>query len=173
VLGETDGNWASARFTFNQSGYTIPGIEDDLSIPTSPDAPWSTSWGSTRAQRSWSDQPDGAADLGVEVVGVCEDCVDSEINVYVSVSNLGAVFAPDGLTVSVYAVDGSTRTRITSTATTEPIYPGDRKAPLRFTIPVASVGTDGLYVKVDDDDDVRECDESNNTDTWDALTCPS
>ncbi|MDP2315278.1 MAG: MopE-related protein [Pseudomonadota bacterium] len=170
VLGESNGEWASARFTSNQHAYSVLDIDDDLTVPAAPEGSWIEGWG-LRAQRSWSDQPDGAADLAAVLLGVCEDCTPGDLDLYVSVENLGAVFVPDGVPVRVYAVDGAVETLLEEQLTTDPCEPGERQAPLRFTLAVADVGTDGLRVEVDSDDAVRECDESNNAGTWDALTC--
>jgi hypothetical protein len=167
VLEETTGVWASARLTFNQSAYDPAQCEDDLSIPTA-----ASSGGRTRTQESWSALPDGAADLEPYIVGVCEDCSDTHLEVYVALQNVGTVFAPPGVAVSVYGLSGTSTTLIQTLSTTEPVDPGERQAPLTFSVPRTSVGTSGLSVAVDTAGAIVECDEANNSDTWSSFTCP-
>jgi hypothetical protein len=156
-----------ARLTFNQSAYDPAQCEDDLSIPTA-----ASSGGRTRTQESWSALPDGAADLEPYIVGVCEDCSDTHLEVYVALQNVGTVFAPPGVAVSVYGLSGTSTTLIQTLSTTEPVDPGERQAPLTFSVPRTSVGTSGLSVAVDTAGAIVECDEANNSDTWSSFTCP-
>ena len=40
VLGSDDGSWLGGRMTWNQHAYNIVNINDDLSIPATPDSNW-------------------------------------------------------------------------------------------------------------------------------------
>ncbi|MDP2316931.1 MAG: MopE-related protein [Pseudomonadota bacterium] len=175
VLGEENDLWASARNVWNQHAYSSDNVNDDLSIPTSLASSW-LDHQNFRGQVSWSDDPAGAPDLETAVIGVCEACSSSGLEVYVVLDNTGAVFVPAGVNVALYADSGGTRTLLDVQQTSDVAYPGDRLAPLTFSVAVGDLGTDGLVVVVDDDGvgagAHTEADETNNEGTWDALTCP-
>jgi hypothetical protein len=165
VLGETGGRWASARFSYAMHAWD-PGLFDDAGVCDP-----SGGTGTMRAQTSWSAEPDGAANLVVNWLGACEDCVDGEVDLYVALDNTGTVFVPDGVPVVAYAVSGSTLTEITRTTTGAPIEPGERTTPIRLTVPVASIGSGGVRIVADPDDDVVECDSSDDFVTWSEAVC--
>ena len=175
VLGEENDEWASALGVWNQYSYSVDNIDEDGGVPVTPDPSW-LDHNTFRGQVSWSDSPDGAPDLGVTVLGACEDCAAGTLELYVAVDNRGAVFVPAGIDVALYAVSGSTETLLDVGQTSSRIDPGVRLAPMTFTVATADVGSDGLRVKVDDDGAgggaVNECDESDNEGDWDAMTCP-
>jgi hypothetical protein len=174
VLGEVEGRWPNARMTFNQHGYHPSQVEEDGSIPTT-SQPWGDLNG-FRIQGPWAEEPLAGADLAPTVLGVCESCGVSTFNLYVAIENLGGLFAPAGVPVSVYAVNGTTRTRLATQETDEAIWPGERTAPMTFTLAESAVGATGLLVVVDDDgtsmDMIDECDETNNGGRWTEFECP-
>jgi hypothetical protein len=102
---------------------------------------------------------------------VCEDCTSGTATVYVSVDNTGAVFAPVGVVLTLYAVNGSTFTELDSLDLRTSIEPGERTYPVSFEVNLADVGTDGLWVEVDEAGDVHECDVGNNGADWVGSLC--
>lgn len=175
VLGETGDEWASARMTWNQHAYAPSYIEDDMSVPQNATPFWLDT-NTLRANTSWSDDPAGAPDVAALLLGVCQDCQTNLFEVYVSVENTGAVFVPDELPVSLYAVSGTTRTLLATTTVGREIFPGERIAPFTFTIDRNDVGSNGLVVVADDDGTgtgtQNECDENNNDAYWNEPVCP-
>ena len=175
VLEEVNDEWQSAGTVYNQHAFAPSMIEDDMTVPTAPTMPWIDDL-VFRGQSSWA-EPGAAPDLAVEILDACEDCSAGTVELYVAVQNQGAVFAPAGTSVALYAVDGSTTTLLDTTTTTDRCEPGDQLASILFSVDVADVGADGLMVVVDDDGtgagEQNECDETNNSATWDALTCAS
>ncbi|MBM4369160.1 MAG: hypothetical protein FJ102_23300, partial [Deltaproteobacteria bacterium] len=86
------------------------------------------------------------------------------------VDNTGLVYAPAGVTVSLYAVSGASETLLGSETLATPLEPGDRTAPIEFAILVSDIGSNGLRVEVEGA--ARECDETDNVEAWDEEACP-
>ncbi len=176
ILGEVNDEWTSARNVFNEYTYRITNVEDDgFTVPIDMESPWDMGYLQFRGQGHLSDDPQGAPDLTGEIIGICEDCVADSIVVYATIANRGAVFAGVGIELALYAVSGTTRTLLDTLVTTETVATGVLTAPYSFTVDTADAGTDGFELVVDDDGtgagQVNECDESDNTSSWDALTC--
>jgi hypothetical protein len=167
ALHETNGKWASARLTWRQHALD-PGIFDDSGTC---DPAGGT--GTFREQASWSAAPNGAADVSVHWLGACESCRDGEVDLYVALDNTGTVFVPDGIPVVAYARSGGALTEITRTTTSAPIDPGVRTAPIRLTVPLSSIGSDGVRIIADPGGLVVECDEADNSVDWDEAVCAS
>ncbi len=173
VLGESNGAWPSARFVWNQHAYEIESIDEDLSF-TGVSGGWA-SWDTFRGQKPWGETLGGAPDLSPLILGACEDCGSAgEVDFYVVLDNAGAHFVPEGLDISLYAVSSTgSRKLLDSTTTEEPLDPGVRSAPFRFTVSLGDLSSaaGGVVVVVDEDDVYQECDETNNEDTWDEGEC--
>lgn len=165
VLGEANGRWASARTAFGSYAFD-PGLfdEDGVCDP-------SGGTGTMRAQASWSDAPDGAANLVLNLLGVCEDCADNEVDAYVTIDNTGVVFAPEGTPIVAYGLSGTRLTEIGRTTLPSRVMPGERTAPFTLTLPITSLGRDGLRFIVDPAGDVVECDTTDNVATWSETIC--
>ncbi len=166
VLGESTGKWASARTSFPHQAWD-PGLfdEDGVCDP-------SGGTGTMRAQASWSDAPDGAANLVLNLLDVCEDCADNEVDAYVTIDNTGVVFAPEGTPIVAYGLSGTRLTELARMTLPSRLMPGERTAPFTFTLPITSLGRDGLRFIVDPDGDVVECDTTDNVATWSETVCP-
>ena len=170
VLGTGMGEWPSAGLHFNQHAFTLDTWDNALQAEA-PGSDWDD-WRRFRGQRGFATDPEAVANLTPLLLGVCEDCDAATAEVYVSLENTGAVFAPAGVIVSLYAVSGSTSTLLSSQPLGESVEPGVRTAPITFSIATGSIGTDGLSVAVDAGGTVHECDTTDNTDEWDASSCP-
>ncbi|HND34526.1 MAG TPA: hypothetical protein PLA94_31200, partial [Myxococcota bacterium] len=109
-------------------------------------------------------------------VGVCATCSAGTAEVYVSIENLGSVFVGPELPIALYADNGGTRTLLAVQTLGRVAYPGDRLAPITFSIATTDIGSSGLVVVADDDgtggETQQECDESNNEDSWNETACP-
>ncbi len=168
VLGAADGEWPSARNHFNQHAYLVDTWDDDL-LANDPAIAW-TDWSMTRGQKGYTDAPAAVADLEVTLLGTCADCDAGTAMVYAIVDNTGLVFAPAGVTVSLYAVSGASETLLGSETLGGPVEPGDRTAPIEFSILVSDIGSDGLRAEVEGA--ARECDETDNVDADNDTLCP-
>ena len=174
VLGEANDEWTSTRTTWNQGPFWSGNIEDDMSVPGSPAMPWDLD-NSFRTQRSPLAEPLAAQDFQVEILGVCEDCGNEELEVWVSVFNTGAIYGPAGIDVALYADDGGVLTLVDVQATTATIEAGERLPPMIFLLGLDELGADGFVVMVDDDGTGfgahNECNEDNNSAAWNEDAC--
>ena len=174
VLGEANDEWTTTRTTWNQGVFWSGNINEDMSIPSPTDMPWDLD-NSFRTQRSPLAEPLAAPDFQVEVLGVCEDCNDETLEVWVSVLNTGAIYGPAGIDVALYADDGGVLTLIDLQATSDTIDAGERLPPMTFLVGLEELGSDGLVVVVDDDGTGlgahNECNEDDNSAVWNEDVC--
>jgi hypothetical protein len=174
VLGEANDEWTSTRTTWNQGPFWSGNINDDMSVPTNPDMPWDLE-NSFRSQVSPTSEPLATQDYEVQILGVCEDCPDEEVDVWVSLVNSGGIYGPAGIDVALYADDGGTLTLLGVQSSTASIDAGERLAPMTFVIALGDIGPDGLVASADDDGTGagahNECEEANNTDAWNEPVC--
>jgi hypothetical protein len=174
VLEETTDSWGSAQGYWNQTFFSPLWLTDAMTIPQSPELPWTTQTGFRRAQAQ-SEVLGGTANLSVNILGVCEDCSGGGVVLGYTVENTGAVRAGPETSIALYSVSGGARTLLQTTILGEPILPGEIFEGLSFQVADAEVGTEGLVVVVDDDGtglgQVVECDESDNEGVWDSGVC--
>ncbi|MCB9762446.1 MAG: hypothetical protein H6739_21795 [Alphaproteobacteria bacterium] len=174
VLGEANDQWVTTRTVWNQSTFWSGNINEDMSVPVTPDMPWDLD-NSFRSQRSPTADPLAAQDFLVSILGVCEQCDDQQVEVWVAVENGGAVWGPSGVNVALYRNDGGTYTLLDVQQTSATIDAGERLPPMTFVVALSDIGEDGLYAVVDDDgtgwSEHNECDEGNNEAFWDEDVC--
>ena len=174
VLGELNDEWTTTRTTWNQGPFWSGNVNDDLTIPTAMDMPWDLD-NSFRSQLSPTADPLASQDFQVEILGVCEDCTEGMVEVWVSPMNAGAVWGPPGVDVALYVDDGSTQTLISSMKTDGILDPGQRLAPMIFNVDVATYNSGEMVASIDDDgmgnSSHNECDESNNQARFNEPVC--
>ena len=115
-------------------------------------------------------------DLVAWVVDMCvADCADGPVTVTVQVANAGQWDAAAGVSVTLYAVEESTR-RAVYTYTLAGIPAGTSLDGVVLELPLADLGARGMEVVIDDDGTgvgrIDECDESNNRGDWRDGFCP-
>ena len=174
VLGEANDEWTTTRTTWNQGVFWSGNINEDMSIPTVTDMPWDLD-NSFRSQRSPTADPLATQDYEVEILGVCEDCTEGMVEVWVSPLNSGAVWGPAGIDVALYMDDGTSETLREVQQTTNTISAGERLAPMTFMVDADTFNSGTLIARVDCDEDGlgshNECDEDNNEATWSDPVC--
>ena len=174
VLGEANDEWTTTRTTWNQAAFWSGNINDDMSVPTSMDMPWDLD-NSFRSQLSPTLDPLASQDFQVEVLGVCEDCTEGMVEVYVSPMNAGATWGPPGVDIALYLDDGSTVTLLEVQQTDAVLDPGERLAPMIFAVDLDTYGSGELVASIDDDGtgvgEHNECEEGNNEDRWTEDVC--
>ena len=174
VLGEARDEWTTTRTTWNQGAFWSGNIDEDMAIPSPMDMPWDLENG-FRTQRSPTADPRATQDFQVEILGVCEDCAEGRVEIWVSPLNAGPLWGPAGVDVALYVDNGAGQQLVGVKQTTRILGPGERLPPMTFDVPLA-VYNSGAMVAVIDDDGTgsgrhNECDEGNNVARWDVPVC--
>ncbi|MEC8379455.1 MAG: MopE-related protein [Myxococcota bacterium] len=170
VYGEANDSWASARTQHHQHAYNNAYITDNMEV-ISTNVGWEQLNG-YRQQAAWSEQPNGAPDMGIYMLGACDSCNTNSTTVFVAIDNWGSVFVPEGTPIDVYAVSGNSDILLDTLVLDHRLDPGVRSAPLMLSVTQAEIGTDGLRFVIDGDNLNRECDEQNNSVTYTEAICP-
>ena len=148
VLGDTRGNWRSARRVWNEWIYRITNVNENGHIPATPKPSWQGS-NSFRAQ-SATDGVDrlAAPDLSVSKVTINAQNCPASAGITARVGNGGSLHAGAGIAVNFYLGDPSFGGILIGTKKTlKLIMPGEfEDVTLTWTAPVA--GT--IFVTVND-----------------------
>ena len=172
VLGSTEpGGWLGGRQVWNQHAYNIVNVNDDLSIPASPEPNWPfhNNFRSGDVNPVYgNDAPDA-----VPVVDVCPyECDDGILKVQVRLGNAGTAILRHDVQMTIY--DAYTGDLLALETISPPVEPGETSDPFDYEFPAEWVTEDGLMIIVDDADGielVRECDEDNNVILLPEATC--
>ena len=169
VLGEANDEWTTTRTTWNQGAFWSGNIDDDMAVPSPAAMPWDLD-NSFRTQRSPTIEPLATQDFRVEILGICADSSSTDVEVWIAAENVGAIWGPAAIDVALYRDDAGVLTLLDVQPTPSNIDPGERLAPMTFTIDASDFGSNGIVAVVDDDGTGsgihNECNESNNADTW-------
>lgn len=164
VIGSESSTWYGNRQVWNQHAYNIVNINDDLSIPSTPDP----NWPDHNNFRSGDPNPvsGGAAPDAVPLAEICTlECSLGLVELRVRVGNEGASALRAGLPVSVYAEYAVGRKLLSTAWTTGEVEQGAASETLTFRFDTDELGEAGLLVIVDDEAGVElvpECSETNN-----------
>lgn len=175
VYGDRDDSWAPARRLWNQHGYAIANIHDDLSVPAGEAAPYTL-------YNSWHSGMDHAGtaledDLEGEILEVClDDCDAGQVAVAARVINRSDRELPPGIPVTLYAIAKKKQVVGTST-TSEPIPSGWTGETLGFLVDADLARRATRFLLVVDDGGtgsgiLAECSETNNEFAEDGPFCP-
>jgi hypothetical protein len=174
VLGAADpGAWLGGRQVWNQHAYNIVNIEDDLTIPASPDPNWPLH----NNFRSGDVNPvyGGNAPDALPVAEVCTlECEDGAVELIFRIGNAGTSALREDLRATVFSIDSGLWTPIEVIEVSPPIYPGETSEEFRLRFSTDDVGPSGLALVVDNAEgvpSVRECDEENNVLLIPEATC--
>jgi hypothetical protein len=170
IVYEHDGDgWPAAGPTWPSYDYSMSNVDPDGRIPKEPDPGWLT-YGVYRGRLATEDPV--APDLVVSITDVCvADCDYGPVSVGVMVGNVGTREADAGAILSLYSVDSGLR-HLVATTTLPEVPRGSTIDAMQIDLSAADVGNQGWVAVVDPADAVRECDESNNEDTWADSACP-
>lgn len=169
VIGGAEGDWPYSRPVYNQYTYYSANVEDDLSIPTYQEAPWIAPANLFRGQPS-AVYTAGSGNAKVSIADVCvASCEpDGRVDVWVQVWNDGALEL-SSVELAVYGIVGGVETEITR----QDVGPLAAAASVEVLVSTTTAGMgSGLVARVDEADRLRECDESDNEDTWTDRPCP-
>ena len=155
VIGDGSSSWMPSRPVWNQFAYSISNVNDDLSIPTTPDKNWLT-WNSFRAGGSLEGPASWLPDLTVGELTECSDaCESGEGSLWVPVSNRGLA-AAEGVLLELI----SSRGAILQTGSIPRVESGETVMGGPFAFSQREWGS-GVRVRVDGGNVIEECDEDN------------
>ncbi len=176
VLGSESNAWQAARPVWNQHAYSITNVENDLTIPASPEP----NWISHNNFRSGDPMPadDGRWPDAVPVAEVCTaDCDDGVLVVDIAIANQGAggLRADIPLTAWIERGDGS-RISLAEEWTTAIVDEGAVSSTWRLQINADDLTRGTLKIGADLDERLvgyaDECDETNNVLVLADAACP-
>ena len=155
-------------------------MNDDGTIPTNPDPNWLT-FNNFRSGDMTAALP-GAdyADLIGQIDEICNlFCDDDELTVTVRVANQGFAAVADPVEVVLYGITSDGEVELGRTDIQGGIASGIMGSTVMFELSGVDVTTlTNMRVEVDGGDSATdggahmECNEENNSATWDQLICP-
>ncbi len=165
---EDAANEFTAGFRYwNQQGFSITNVNDDMSIPAVPDVNWNVGYNNFRAgppvEAVFPNQ-----NLVGKVQAICvEECEEGVIEVSYSVGNDGTSDVVDPVTLEIYGDFGDHEEVIWTTTWTAGVRAGMMEASTTARIEGLTGDLWGLRLAVDGGSDstgsnVMECDESDN-----------
>ena len=170
VFGDSDQSWRPGRKIWNQHAYSITNVNDDGTIPKSPDLNWLTY---NNFRSGDMDAGDGlkAPDLTVEYGDICElECDQDRLLLWVHPGNLGAADVTDGSELVVNAVIGGSTVEQESIPITEALISGAFHEGLEIELNDPDINT-WSQIRVRITTGELECDEDNNVLVVDGPFC--
>ena len=168
---EHDGTgWPAAGSTWAIHDFAITNVNPDGSVPASPDPYW-TKYNVYRS-RVAADDP-STPDLVASITDVCvsgNDCTYGEVKLSFQVANQGGMDVTDDFVVKVYSF-GTTDVEVASLTISTDVLAGERLIGQEVALLPADVGVYGFKIKVDANDRVSECDETNNEAVYTDVYC--
>lgn len=176
VIGDADDSWMRGRQVWNQHAYSITNVEDDGTIPITPDV----NWDSYNNFRSGDLVPGGGGfsnpDLYPFIHAVCVDeCEEGNLTVWYSLGNQGFNDVEDDVLVEFWGNTDTGLVSLGSMTWTATLVAGvqTQSESIEFTgIPIPLID---VIVTVDGGDTgaglVSECYEDNNTTNWGSVLC--
>ncbi|MCP4806518.1 MAG: VCBS repeat-containing protein [Proteobacteria bacterium] len=171
ALGSKSGSWLGNRQVWNQHGYCISNIDDDLSVPS----PATSNWPTHNNFRSGDPNPVGggkSADIVVQAEACDLECEVDQATVVVRLGNGGLAGLPAWIPVALTDSEGQVL-KVSFSAGVIP--PGEVGENIVFRLTPDEVPADNIVIVVADRNNtgaevVRECHEDNNTATV-TLPC--
>ena len=160
LLADSGRSWVPTRQVWNQHAFLSTHINDDLTVPSNPPAPWLEDQG-TRSAEVTSIPGVSAPDLAPEIHTVCPEHCTIRARVKNHGASSGGYVA--ALTANGFPID-----------TIDVASHGSASlgGALDFVLdPDVAAGDAQLQIVIDLGDDVEECDETNNVIDVDSLTC--
>ena len=157
-------SWVNTRQLWNQHAYSITNVNDDLSIPALPRSSW-TAHNSFRANKRLDGAATEVPDLTGSYLRVDDRGAAGTSSLTVRVGNGGALSAPAGVAVAVYAL-GESSPRLLGVGRTSQALDSGQFEDLQLALPGSLTTLERLRVVVDDDGQGHQCcsdfDRSNN-----------
>ena len=177
VIGDADDSWQPGRKVWNQHAYSITNVEDDATIPVSPDA----NWDSYNNFRSGDLIPGGGGYAGPDLYpylhAICVDeCDSGNVTLWYSLGNQGYNDLDEAVRVEFWGETSSGRMLLGSETWTAALPAGMRSQAESVELTGVPALLLDIIVEVDGGDDssagvISECYEDNNTAAWGDVVC--
>ncbi len=171
ILADSGRSWVPTRRVWNQHAFMPTHIEDDLSVPASPDMPWQVGLGFRENQVT---VPPGIAvpDLSLQLHALCTELCPDQITARLRPLNVGVSSGEYSVAIHSDLV-GTELASVTVTAGQQASTLG---GVLEFDLDASHAGQT-VYAVIDSVDvanggEVEECREGNNTLQLALPTCP-
>ncbi len=160
VIGDANDSWVATRQIWNQHTYHITNVNDDGTIPRVEQPSWLDH--NTYRLNAFTDFTGGnpllAPDLSASFLR--STVVGGDVELTIRIGNGGSAIAPDDTDITFYNGDpNSAGTAVATATTTTDLQPGQFED-VSVSILIEQIGD--LWIVVDNDQRVSECDEENN-----------
>ena len=169
VLGPSTGEWAMSRQVWNQYAYSITNVNDDLSIPATPEP----NWYQYNNYRNADPQPQPSWYLpDLYPIGeLCpQDCEGGNIDLVASIANRGLQKSTQPVQLIVYT-DRNSPTIIASKTLEQGIESGQSSPPVSFDLDSTSIVEEEIWLELYSSD-LNECNTENNKTYLATNLCP-
>lgn len=176
IYGDEDESWAPARQVWNQHGYSITNINDDLSVPVTAEQNF-TLYNSWHSALDGMARDDLAMDLEGEILGLCQDdCDQGVLRVAGWVLNRSEEPLTAGVPVALYAIVDGSKLLVDVQTTTVETPASTTSEVLEFEVDAEiAAAASMLWLEADDDGTgtgvVPECSDDNNSYTQTGPFC--
>lgn len=176
IYGDEDESWAPARQVWNQHGYSITNINDDLSVPVTAEQNF-TSYNSWHSALDGMARDDLTMDLEGEILGLCQDdCDQGVLRVAGWVLNRSEEPLAAGVPVALYAIVDGSKLLVDVQTTTVETPATTTSEVLEFEVDAeTAAAANMLWLEADDDGTgtgmVPECSDDNNSYTQTGPFC--
>ncbi len=177
VIGDADNSWMPGRKVWNQHAYSITNVEEDGTIPVTPDVNWDDYNNFRSGDVTPVEGGFASPDLYPVIHDVCvTECAEGNLTVWYSLGNQGYGDVADAVVVELWGDTGSGLVFLASEPWSGTVEAGRQTRSAQFDLTGVPLPLYGLVITVDGGDDpgagiLDECHEDNNTAVWDDLNC--
>ncbi len=161
VFADQNNQWADTRQLWNQLSYHINNVNDDGSIPLHETPSWSTH-NTYRLNTFVKQNPFGQPDLTAGLLQVIDNGTGNPLTLSARIGNGGQIAAP-ATTASFYSGDPANGGTLIGTVSVSALNPSSYQDVQLTGVTGLSTGQD-VYVVVDPQNLIQECDKTNNVD---------
>lgn len=173
VISDRDNSWQAGRPVWNEHAYSITNVNDDVTIPASPESNWEAGYNNFRSGDITPVTGGGLPDLEVQILDVCvEDCGEGKLTVWLAVENGGTATVTQSFDVELLGVTDSGQISLWSETYSDGLAAGYRSASIEVDLDSIPMPLSGLVARVNADGAVSDCHTDNDTDSWDKTICP-
>lgn len=177
VFGDADASWRPGRRIWNQHAYSITNVNDDGSIPRSPETNW-LSYNNFRSGDLTPGKGYSGPDLHVIIPDICSvECAADRVTVWLQIENQGFNDIEDQVLIDLWGETALGLEFLATYAWTGPFPAGQRTASVELELVGVPTPLSNVVAYIDGGAEssagtVDECHEDNNVTWWGAYVCP-